>query len=108
MADYLETMQVITEAKAPQTYGTVEQWKVGHYTLHDKGFGANPQVANYFEVTLDAIENRMGTEPHHSNWIEVGFNRFPMELGKLMTNQQSIRTTLNNMAQAAARATETL
>ncbi|MBP0028627.1 hypothetical protein [Roseofilum sp. Guam] len=72
------------------------------------GFGANPQVANYFEVTLDAIENRMGTEPHHSNWIEVGFDRFPMELGKLMTNQQSIRTTLNNMAQAAARATETL
>ncbi|MBP0035782.1 MAG: extracellular solute-binding protein [Roseofilum sp. Belize BBD 4] len=34
MEDYLETMQVITEAKAPQIYGTVEQWKVGHYSLH--------------------------------------------------------------------------
>ena len=73
-----------------------------------QGFGANPQIAKYFEVTLDAIENRMGTEPHHPNWIEVGFDRFPVELGKLMTDQQSIRTTLNNMAEAAERATQTL
>ncbi|MBP0028236.1 ABC transporter substrate-binding protein [Roseofilum sp. Guam] len=72
------------------------------------GFGANPQVTNYFDVTLDAIENRMGTEPHLPNWIDLGFNRFPIELGKLMTDQQSIKTTVCNMAEAAARATEAL
>jgi len=72
------------------------------------GFGDNPQITNYFDVTLDAIENRMGTEPHHPNWVDLGFDRFPVELGKLMTDQQSIKTTLNNMAQAAARATENL
>jgi len=72
------------------------------------GFGVKPQTTNYFDVTLDAIENRMGTEPHHPNWIDLGFDRFPVELGKLMTDQQSIKTTLNNMAEAAARATQTL
>ncbi|MDJ1182873.1 ABC transporter substrate-binding protein [Roseofilum casamattae] len=73
-----------------------------------QGWGANPQFSRYFDVILDAIENRMGTEPHHPNWIDLGFDRFPVELGKLMTDQQSIRTTLNNMAEAAERATETL
>ena len=72
------------------------------------GFGAQPNVVKYFDVTLDAIENRMGVEPHLPNWIELGFNRFPVELGKLMTNQQSIKTTLDKMAQAAAQAAQTL
>ncbi|MDB9519919.1 hypothetical protein PN466_23520 [Roseofilum reptotaenium CS-1145] len=72
------------------------------------GLRANLRVANYFDVTLDAIENPMGTEPHLPNWIDLGFNRFPIELGRLITNQQSIQTTLDNMARAAARATQTL
>ena len=73
-----------------------------------QGFGSNPRVARYLEVTLDAIENRMGTEPHLPNWIDLGFGNFPVELGKLMTDQQDIKTTLNNMAEAAARATDVL
>ncbi|RQH21121.1 extracellular solute-binding protein [Okeania hirsuta] len=72
------------------------------------GFGAQANVVKYFDVTLDAIESRMGVEPHLPNWIELGFNRFPVELGKLMTNQQSIKTTLDNMAQAAAQVAQTL
>ena len=73
-----------------------------------QGFGLNQRVSRYLDVTLDAIENRMGTEPHLSNWIDLGFGHFPVELGKLMTDQQSIKTTLDNMADAAARATQTL
>ena len=65
-------------------------------------------TTRHFAVTLDAIENRMGTEPHLPAWASLSVDSFAVELGKLTTGQQDIKTTLTNMATAADKAvTET-
>ena len=52
-------------------------------------------------MTLDAIENHMGTEPHLPEWAELANNQFPAELGKMTIGEQDVQTTLDNMAAAA-------
>lgn len=61
-------------------------------------------TTRHFDVTLDAILNRMGTEPHLPAWADLAVNSFAVELGKMTTGQQGIETTLSNMAEAAAEA----
>lgn len=61
-------------------------------------------TTRHFDVTLDAILNHLGTEPHLPAWPTLSIE-FAVELGKLTTGQQSIRTTLDNMAARARRAT---
>lgn len=58
-------------------------------------------TTRHFEVTLDAIQNHMGTEPHLPGWASLAVDSFALELGKMTTGQQSITTTLNNMQKAA-------
>jgi len=58
----------------------------------------------HFDITLDAIMNRMGTEPHLPHWSNLAVDSFALELGKMTTSQQSIKTTLDRMAEAAERA----
>lgn len=58
-------------------------------------------TTRHFDVTLDAISNRMGTEPHLPGWANLAVNSFAVELGKMTTRQQTIKTTLDNMARAA-------
>lgn len=55
---------------------------------------------SYLEVTRDAILNKMGTEPHIPKWPELSID-FAVELGKMTTGQQNIKTTVNNMATRA-------
>ena len=62
-------------------------------------------TTRHFQVTLDAIENRMGTEPHLPAWASLSVDSFAVELGKMTTGQQDIKTTLDNMAAAAEKAT---
>jgi multiple sugar transport system substrate-binding protein len=54
-----------------------------------------------FGVVRDAIENRMGTEPHLPAWPSLSVDHFALELGKLTTGQQDIKTTLDKMARHA-------
>ena len=53
-------------------------------------------------MTLDAIQNRMGTEPHLPAWASLSVDSFAVELGKMTTGQQDIQTTLDNMASDAS------
>ena len=61
-------------------------------------------TTRHFGVTLDAINNRMGTEPHLSAWPSLAVDRFAVELGKMITGQQSLRATLDTMAKHAEQA----
>jgi multiple sugar transport system substrate-binding protein len=61
-------------------------------------------TTRHFGVTLDAINNRMGTEPHLPAWPSLAVDRFAVELGKMITGQQSIRATLDTMAKHAEQA----
>lgn len=61
-------------------------------------------TTRHFAVTLDAIENRMGTEPHHPAWAALSVDSFAVELGKMTTGQQDVQTTLDNMKAAADKA----
>jgi multiple sugar transport system substrate-binding protein len=74
-------------------------------TFSDPRIRANNKVVagstRHFDVTLDAIMNWMGTEPHHPGWAALSVDSFAMELGKMTTRQQGIKTTLDNMAKAA-------
>jgi multiple sugar transport system substrate-binding protein len=63
-------------------------------------------TTRHFDVTLDAIQNRMGTEPHLPEWAALSVDSFAVELGKMTTGQQDVQTTLDNMAAAAAKAVE--
>ena len=60
-------------------------------------------TTRHFGVTLDAINNRMGTEPHAPAWPSL-IDRFAIELGKMITGQQGIRATLDIMARQADQA----
>lgn len=57
-----------------------------------------PKTTRHMGVVLDAIEHRMGTEPHLPNWVQLATGDFPTELGKLVTQQQSVKTTVDQMA----------
>lgn len=61
-------------------------------------------TTRHFDVTLDAIMNHMGTEPHLPAWAGLATDSFAVELGKMTTGQQDIRTTLDKMARAAEKA----
>jgi multiple sugar transport system substrate-binding protein len=57
-----------------------------------------PKTTRHMGVVLDAILNRMGTEPHLPNWVQLAYSDFPVELGKMVTQQQSVKTTVDRMA----------
>lgn len=61
-------------------------------------------TTRHFDVTLDAIMNHLGTEPHLPAWAGLAVDSFAVELGKMTTGQQSVKTTLANMANAADKA----
>jgi multiple sugar transport system substrate-binding protein len=65
--------------------------------------GVGTGTTRHFGVTLDAINNRMGTEPHPPAWPSL-IDRFAVELGKMITGQQDIRATLDIMAKHADQA----
>src|SRR5438874_12990080 len=56
------------------------------------------RTTRHFGVTLDAINNRMGTEPHLPAWASLSVDRFAVELGKMITGQQSVKTRLDTRA----------
>jgi multiple sugar transport system substrate-binding protein len=60
-----------------------------------------PGTTRHFDVTLDAITNHLGTEPHLPGWATLASDSFAVELGKMTTSQQGIGATLRNMAAAA-------
>lgn len=64
-------------------------------------------TTRHFDVTLDAIMNHLGTEPHLPEWPSLAVDCFAVELGKLTTGQQGIKTTLDVMAAAADRIVRT-
>ncbi|MGD9163660.1 MAG: extracellular solute-binding protein [Chromatiales bacterium] len=61
-------------------------------------------TTRHFDVTLDAIMNHLGTEPHLPAWPSLSID-FAVELGKMTTGQQDIKATLDNMASMARQAT---
>lgn len=63
-----------------------------------------PGTTRHFAVTLDAIMNHLGTEPHLPAWSELSID-FAIQLGKMTTGQQSVRESLDTMEAAARRAT---
>lgn len=58
-------------------------------------------TTRHLDATLDAIVNRMGTEPRLPEWANLAVDSFAVELGKLTTGQQDVKSTLNNMSEAA-------
>lgn len=78
---------------------------VRNSNFSDERIKANATVkkgtTRHFDVALDAILNRMGTEPHLPGWTDLAVNIFAVELGKMMTKQQGIEETLSNMHRAA-------
>lgn len=63
-----------------------------------------PKTTRHMGVVLDAILNRMGTEPHLPTWAQLATNDFPVELGKMVTQQQNVKVTADRMAIMAAAA----
>jgi multiple sugar transport system substrate-binding protein len=61
-------------------------------------------TTRHFDVTLDAIMNHLGTEPHLPAWPTLSID-FAVELGKMTTGQQGIKATLDTMAARARQAT---
>jgi multiple sugar transport system substrate-binding protein len=55
-------------------------------------------TTRHFDVTLDAINNRIGSEPHLPAWAALSVEVTATELGKMTTGAQDIKTTLDNMA----------
>lgn len=64
-------------------------------------------TTRHFDVTLDAIMNHLGTEPHLPAWPTLSID-FAVALGKMTTGQQGIKTTLDSMAALARQATQPL
>jgi multiple sugar transport system substrate-binding protein len=64
-------------------------------------------TTRHFPVQEDAILHRMGTEPHFPNWASLSVDSFAVELGKMTTAQQDVKTTLDNMAAATSKAIRT-
>lgn len=62
-------------------------------------------TTRHFAVTLDAIQHHLGTEPHLPEWPALA-DQFAIELGRMTTDQQSVKETLRNMSKAADRARE--
>lgn len=79
--------------------------------FEDPRVRANQKVmagtTRHFPVQEDAILHRMGTEPHFPNWASLAVDSFAVELGKMTTGQQDIKTTLDNMAAATRQAIPT-
>jgi len=57
-------------------------------------------TTRHFPITLETIQERMGTEPHFPSWAPISGTGgpIPTELGLMTTGQQDIQTTLDNMA----------
>lgn len=62
-----------------------------------------PGTTRHFAVTRDAIEHRMGSEPHLAAWQPLHLE-YSVELSKMVTRQQGIRATLKRLAQATEKA----
>lgn len=56
-------------------------------------------TTRHFPAILTAIKERMGTEPHFPAWADISSTGavIPTELGLMVTEQQDIVTTLNNI-----------
>jgi multiple sugar transport system substrate-binding protein len=69
-------------------------------TLESAVVGAG--TTRHFPAILEAINNRMGTEPHYPGWADASATGgpIPTELGKMVTGEQDVQTTLDNMAAA--------
>lgn len=52
-----------------------------------------PGTTRHFPVVKRAIMESMGTEPHHPRWPDVAMKGLPVELGKLISGQQSVEAT---------------
>ncbi len=57
-------------------------------------------TTRHFPITLETIQERMGTEPHFPSWAPISGTGgpIPTELGLMTTGEQDIETTLNNIA----------
>lgn len=67
-----------------------------------------PKTTRHMGIVLDAILNRMGTAPHLPNWLQLATNDFPIELGKMVTQQQSVKATAEQMARLTNAVTQTI
>lgn len=62
-----------------------------------------PGTTRHFAVVRRAILESIGTEPHHPRWPDVAMKAFPVELGKLVSGQQSVAATGRAMNELARR-----
>ena len=62
-----------------------------------------PGTTRHFPVMLDAIENRMGTEPHHPEWTPLAMRRLPEILGRMVTGQEDVAATCRELNAACTR-----
>lgn len=58
-------------------------------------------TTRHFPITLETIQNRMGTEPHFPSWAPISGTGGPIpeQLGLMTTGQQGAQETLDNIAQ---------
>jgi multiple sugar transport system substrate-binding protein len=66
-----------------------------------EGALAQNSDTRHFTVALDAIRNRMGCDPQLPQFPDIAVEGFAVELGKMTTGQQGIRSTAKAMARAS-------
>ena len=66
-----------------------------------------PGTTRHLSIVKDSILNHLGNDPSHPNWSEISQNYFTVELGKMVTNQQSVEKTAQELARAAAKINQT-
>ncbi len=60
-----------------------------------------PGTTRHFPVMLDAIQRRMGTEPHHPAWTSLALQRLPEILGRMVTGQEGVESTCRQLESAS-------
>lgn len=58
-------------------------------------------LTQHFPIQEHVIKERMGSEPHLPPWPEIANDVFAVELGKLVTGQQDVKTTAERMKRGA-------
>lgn len=62
-----------------------------------------PGTTRHLEIVKDSIINHLGNDPSHPNWPEISRDHFTVELGRMVTDQQSVKASAKALEKAAAR-----
>lgn len=62
-----------------------------------------PGTTRHLEIVKDSILHNLGNDPSHPNWSEISRDHFTVELGRMVTDQQTVTETAKALEKAAMR-----